>query len=213
VGQAANNALEAVADPTRLRIMRHLAASESASIGELAQSTGVHANTVRSHTAALERAGVLARERAVPKGRGRPPLRFRLRDDTPPPGADAHGLAAVLAAALGRPRGKRTLGRLRSLGAAWGRDRAGGDRELVDGLARLGFRARVEGDRLELFACPCPLVAPAHPETICHVALGAVNGILADSGRCVEAGAHDPQRRRCVLTLGARPQLTESPSN
>jgi predicted ArsR family transcriptional regulator len=207
VGQAVNTAFEAVADPIRLRIMRHLTAHGSASIGELAQSTGVHANTVRAHTAALARAGVLARERALPEGRGRPPLRFRLRDDTPAPCADAHGLAAVLAAALGRPRGTRALARLRSLGAAWGRDRAGGDGELVDGLARLGFRARVEGDRLELAACPCPLVAPTHPETICHVALGAVNGILADSGRRVEAGAHDPQRRRCVLTLAQRPQL------
>jgi predicted ArsR family transcriptional regulator len=206
VGQAANKTLEAVADPIRLRIMRDLAARGSASIVELAQSAGVHANTVRSHAAALERAGVLDREPAIPEGRGRPPLRFRLRDDTPPLGADAHGLAAVLASALGRPHGAWALARLRSLGAAWGRDRAGGDRELVNGLARLGFRARVEGDRVELAACPCPLVAPAHPEAICRVAHGAANGILTDSGRSVRAVEHDPQRRRCVLTLGSRRQ-------
>ena len=188
--------------------MRHLTAHRSASVGELAQSTGAHANTVRAHIAALERAGVLDREPAIPKGRGRPPLRFRLRDDTPPPGAESHGLASVLAAALGRPRGARALERLRSLGAAWGRDRAGGDRELVDGLARLGFRARVDGDRVELAACPCPLVAPTHPEAICHVAHGAANGILTESGRYVQAADHDPQRRRCVLTLGERLQLS-----
>jgi predicted ArsR family transcriptional regulator len=201
VGQA-SRAFDAIADPIRLRIMRHLAARGSASIGELAQSTGAHANTVRAHAAALERAGVLDRVSAIPKGRGRPPIRFRLRDDTPPPGADAHGLAAVLAAALGRPRGPRALARLRSLGAAWGRERPGGDRELVDGLARLGFHARLDGDRVELTACPCPLVAPAHPEAICHVAHGAANGILCDSGRRVQAAEHDPHRRRCVLTLG-----------
>jgi predicted ArsR family transcriptional regulator len=207
VGQAADRAFEAVADPVRLGIIRDLAARGSASIVELAHSTGVHANTVRSHAAALERAGVLAREPAIPEGRGRPPLRFRLRDDTPPPGADPHGLAAVLAAALGRPRSARALARLRSVAAAWGRDRAGGDRELVDGLARLGFRARVDGDRVELAACPCPLVAPAHPEVICQLADGAANGILADSGRRVRAVEHDPQRRRCVLTIDRPLQL------
>jgi predicted ArsR family transcriptional regulator len=198
VGQAASTLFEAVADPTRLRIMRHLTAHGSASIVELARSTGAHANTVRAHAAALERAGVLDREAAPPKGRGRPALRFRIRDDTSPPGAETHGLASVLAAALG----PRALARLRSLGAAWGRERAGGERELVDGLAWLGFRARLEGDRVELTACPCPLVAPAHPEAICHVAHGAANGLLADSGRCVRAAEHDPRRRRCVLTLG-----------
>jgi predicted ArsR family transcriptional regulator len=202
VSQAASNLFEAVADPIRLRIMRHLTAHGSASVVELAQSTGAHANTVRAHAAALERAGVLDRQAATPRGRGRPALRFRIRDDTPPPAADAHGLAAVLATALGQPRGARALARLRSLGTAWGRDRAGGNRELVDGLAGLGFRARVEGDRVELAGCPCPLVAPAHPEAICHVAQGAANGILADSGRHVRAVHHDPQRRRCVLTLG-----------
>jgi predicted ArsR family transcriptional regulator len=203
VGQPAGNVLEAVADPIRLRIMRHLTRHGSASVAELAQSTGAHANTVRSHTAALERAGVLDREAASPKGRGRPPLRYRIRDDTPPPAAEAHGLAAVLAAALGRPAGAGALARLRAFAAAWGRDHAGGDRELVDGLARLGFRARVEGDRVELAGCPCPLVAPAHPEAICHVAQGAANGLLAGGGRRVRAAEHDPRRRRCVLELGA----------
>jgi predicted ArsR family transcriptional regulator len=201
VRQAANNVIEAVADPVRLRIMRHLTARGSASVVELAQSTGAHANTVRAHTAALERAGILDREPATPKGRGRPPLRYRLRDETTPAGAEAHGLAAVLATALGRPRGARALARLRSLGADWGRDRAGGDPGLVDGLARLGFRARLQGDRVELAACPCPLVAPAHPESICHVVQGAADGLLAGSGRRVQAVEHDPRRRRCVLTL------------
>jgi predicted ArsR family transcriptional regulator len=202
VGQAANRVFEAVADPTRLRILRHLAARGSASIVELAESAGVHANTVRSHAAALERAGVLERDVAVPKTRGRPTLRFRLRDETPPPAVEPHGLATLLATALGRPRSPRALGRLRSLAATWGRDQPGGNPELVDGLARLGFRARVEGDRVELAACPCPLVAPTHPETICQLAHGAANGILTDSGRRVRLASHDPQRRRCVLTLG-----------
>lgn len=179
--------------------MRCLAARGPASVVELADSTGVHANTVRAHATALERAGVLDRERSTPSGRGRPPLRFRLREDTLPPGTDPHSIASVLASALGRPTGARALARLRSLAAAWGRDWAGGSADLVEGLARLGFRARVEGGCVELYACPCPLIAPAHPETICQLAHGAASGIL---GRQIERAAHDPVRRRCTLWLG-----------
>jgi predicted ArsR family transcriptional regulator len=199
VGQDANPVFEAVANPIRLRIMRHLAARGPASVVELADSTGVHANTVRAHAAALERAGVLDRERSSPSGRGRPALRFRLQDDAPPPGADPHGIASVLASALGRPSGVRALARLRSLAAAWARDRPGGGANVVEGLARLGFRARVEGGCVELYACPCPLVAPTHPETICQLAHGAASAIL---GRQIESAAHDPDRRRCTLRLG-----------
>jgi predicted ArsR family transcriptional regulator len=202
MGQATTTALEAVADPIRLRIVRHLAVGGAASVAELARAAGVHANTVRAHVAALERRGVLHRAPSVARGRGRPALRFRLHDDAPPPDADPHGLAKVLASLVGRPRGTRGLARLRSAGAAWGRGRAGGGRELIGGLGQLGFRARIDGDRLELSACPCPLVAPAHPETVCQLAQGAANGILAGSGRRVVAAEHDPERRRCTLVLG-----------
>jgi DNA-binding transcriptional ArsR family regulator len=51
--------LEAVADPVRLTIVRHLARHDSATLSELADAAGVHLNTVRAHVAALERAGVL----------------------------------------------------------------------------------------------------------------------------------------------------------
>jgi predicted ArsR family transcriptional regulator len=203
MGQAAPTALEAVADPIRLRIVRHLAVGGTASVAELARAAGVHANTIRAHVAELERHGILHRAPSVPRGPGRPALQFRLHDDAPPPDTDPHGLAKVLASLAGRPRGTRALARLRSAGAAWGRGRAGSGHELIQGLAQLGFRARIDGDRLELSACPCPLVAPAHPETVCQLAHGAVNGILAGSGRRVLAADHHPERRRCTLDLGS----------
>ena len=51
--------LDAVADPVRLRIVRHLADGGSATLAELADVAGVHPNTIRSHVAALEAADVL----------------------------------------------------------------------------------------------------------------------------------------------------------
>ncbi|HWT23855.1 MAG TPA: helix-turn-helix domain-containing protein [Solirubrobacteraceae bacterium] len=213
MGQGPRRAFEAVADPVRLRIVRHLAARGAATVAELSRAAAVHPNTTRAHLAALEDADVVLREAEAPQGRGRPALRFRLHEDRPPPGADLHGLAEVLAAAVGRPRG-RALARLRRLGGHWARRlprTRGAGREasialdVADVLARLGFRARLCPDRVELSACPCPLVAPDHPATVCALAHGAADGILAAAGLGVRSAAHDPVNRRCVLWLHADP--------
>jgi predicted ArsR family transcriptional regulator len=208
VGQAFSRALDAVADPIRMRIVRHLAARGPASIAELARAAGVHANTARAHLSALERAAVVLREPEAPRGRGRPALRFRLREDAPPPGADLRALAELLAAAVGRPRGPR-LARLRELGTGWGhrvRPRAAGERdpahELAEGLSRLGFRARLSGNQVELSACPCPLISPDHPEIVCTLAQGAAAGLVAHAGLNVRSASHEPAHQRCVLVLG-----------
>jgi predicted ArsR family transcriptional regulator len=198
--QGLGKAFEAVADPIRMRIVRHLSRHGQATIGELADAAGVHANTARTHVAGLERDGVLRRVAPLTRRRGRPELRFGLQEGAPPVELDPHALAEVLAAAAGPPRGARALGRLRAVGAAWGRRRRHDD--VVGGLARLGFRARLDGDRLLLSGCPCPLVAPDHPETVCQLAQGAASGLLATAGRDVRAAEHDPARRCCTLLIG-----------
>jgi predicted ArsR family transcriptional regulator len=204
MGQGPGDGFEALADPIRLLIARHLAAHGPAPVAELARVVGAHPNTVRAHTAALERAGLVQREGAAARGRGRPVVLFRLHDEMPPPDADRHALAGLLASAAGGARAGRAVAKLRSIGAAWARERAGGDREVVDGLGRLGFRTRVDGERVLLWACPCPLVAEHYPELVCEIAYGAADGILAGSGRRVRRAEHDPARRRCVLHLGNR---------
>jgi DNA-binding transcriptional ArsR family regulator len=71
--------LEAVANPIRLRIVRSLSESESASLDELAQAVSAQRNTVRAHLRALMGAGVVARLPGQSDGRlGRPPARYRL---------------------------------------------------------------------------------------------------------------------------------------
>src|ERR671935_1541945 len=111
--------LEALADPIRLRIVRRLARAGSASLPELAAAAGVHRNTVRPHLATLERAGMVVRGRSRPEGRGRPAVRYRLRDEWALPTADFRGLAALLAAALERAGADER--QLRALGEDWGR--------------------------------------------------------------------------------------------
>jgi DNA-binding transcriptional ArsR family regulator len=77
--------LEAVANPIRLRIVRHLSDCESASLDDLSKAVSAQRNTVRAHLRALIGAGVVARLPGQSDGSlGRPPARYRLdRRDIP----------------------------------------------------------------------------------------------------------------------------------
>src|SRR3954470_1550578 len=92
--------LDAVADPIRLRVVRHLAETSTATLPELARAAGVHLNTVRPHVQALEDADVVTRQAQAPHGRGRPPVAYRLAAGWTPPTTDFLGLAELLAATL-----------------------------------------------------------------------------------------------------------------
>jgi predicted ArsR family transcriptional regulator len=204
--------LDAIADPIRLRIVRHLADHPGASLPELAEAAGVHINTARPHAAALERAKVIQREPAAPSGRGRPRLGYRLRPGWSPPTADFRGLAELLAAAVLRIGPDADA--LRTVGEEWGRflhGRPGGHdvhTDLPHALAQLGFEASVDGRTVQLRSCPCPLVLPDRPELVCGLATSVVEGVLSGSGSdmTVAGGSHDPERRRCALELRRTPR-------
>jgi predicted ArsR family transcriptional regulator len=206
------NRLDSLADPVRLRIVRHLADSPGATLPELATAAGVHLNTVRPHALALQEAGVVTRAPAAPEGRGRPRVGYRLADDWSPPTTDYLGLAELLAAAVLRA-GQGT-GELRALGREWGRYLQGRpgtqdfERDLPIALERLGFHARVEGRTLHLSACPCRRVLPDRPELVCELAVGVAEGLLTGSGSDLRVAArrHDPERRRCTVELAPRPR-------
>jgi DNA-binding transcriptional ArsR family regulator len=84
--------LEAVANPIRLRIVRHLSGVESASLDELSTEVAAQRNTVRAHLRALIAAGVVARLPGQSEGRlGRPPARYRLERREQPRGMVGRG--------------------------------------------------------------------------------------------------------------------------
>jgi predicted ArsR family transcriptional regulator len=199
--------LDAVADPVRLRIVRHLARSGSATLAELADAAGVHFNTIRGHVAALEAADVLESAPRPASGPGRPAAEYRLVDGWALASTDFLELAGLLAAAL--VRNAPDLAALRETGADWGRFMAGrpGRRdaavEVPRALERLGFHATVVDDVVSISGCPCAVVSPDHPEIVCALATGLVEGILAATGSDRRVGEHDaaPERRRCTLRL------------
>jgi predicted ArsR family transcriptional regulator len=203
------NRLEALSDPVRLRLVRHLERTGEASLQELADAAGVHLNTVRPHVAELEEDGALVRVAETPVGRGRPPLRYRLAPGWTLPSSDFRGLAEVLAASLAREGADSA--QLRAVGEEWGRyllGRPGSrdiERELPLALERLGFDACVERGMLKLAGCPCPLVLPDGPELICELAIAVADGVLAGAGSPLRVTRrhHDPERRVCTVQLHA----------
>jgi predicted ArsR family transcriptional regulator len=199
-------ALEALSDPTRLRIVRRLAEGP-ARLEDLAEAAGVHPNTVRAHVASLQESGVVEQEAAESDGRGRPPLRYRLEPGWTPPTTDFGGLAELLAATLVRTDAPEDL--LRAVGREWGRYLLGRpgvhdlDRELPRALERLGFEPSLEDGRLTLRACPCRLILPGRPKVLCGLAVAVVEGMVEASGTelRVADSTHDPEARCCSVTL------------
>jgi predicted ArsR family transcriptional regulator len=192
--------------PVRRAIVER-AAEGPATLPELAQAAGIHLNTARTHVTALEVEGALQAVHSPPAGRGRPPLRYRLADDFTLPTTDFRGLAELLATAVAR--GNQSPEELQRVGEDWGRYLAGRpgtqelERVLPAALERLGFDARLEGDRLMLSACPCLLVSPGRPELICNMAIAVTEGVLAGAGSDLRVTArdHDPERRHCAAVL------------
>jgi predicted ArsR family transcriptional regulator len=203
--------LDAVADPVRLRIVRHLARHDSATLGELADAAGVHLNTVRAHVAALEEAAVLDSTQKPATGPGRPATEYRLADGWGLSSTDFLELAGLLAAALVRTHPDAEA--LRATGADWGRYLVGrpGRHDVATqvprALERLGFHADVAGETVHISGCPCAVVSPDHPEVVCALATGLVDGVLAASGSDVRVVEHDahPDHRRCTLRLTRSP--------
>ena len=192
--------IDALANPVKLRLIRHLERSADASLQELARAAGVHLNTARQHVAELEGAGAIVRVGGTPAGRGRPALRYRVAPGWAPPTQNFRGLAQVLATTLAHDGA--TKDELRAAGVEWGRHFRG---DLPLALEQLGFDACVHGNTVELADCPCPCMLSDQPELICELAIGVTDGVLAGSGSPLHVvkRTHDPERRSCSAELSA----------
>src|SRR3954466_12479882 len=118
-----NGALQAVGHPVRLRVLQRLGNGDTASVTELADSAGVHENTVRAHVAVLEDAGLIVGEARPVAGPGRPGIQYRLTPKGERLDYDFLGLAELLAAVVGRA--GLPPEQLREVGREWGRYLAG----------------------------------------------------------------------------------------
>jgi predicted ArsR family transcriptional regulator len=189
-----------------------------ATLAELTGTTGLHANTLREHLDAMVRDGLVRREPAPRRGRGRPAWRYAPVPGPAAPGAEYAGLAAALAAAIHRT-SVTPVDDAVAAGAEWGHELArstgrpadrshlAARRQVVAVLGGMGFDPRTDGDAALVRLTSCPLLAAArrYPDVVCGVHAGIARGAIAeygadDSGVALTAFA---EPGACLLRLTA----------
>ena len=193
--------LKALGDNTRYAIYLELARSpRPLTTADVAESLDLHANTVRPHLERMRDVGLLVVETEGRGGVGRPQHRYSIAPDAPSLGLEppampllAAMLAGVAAASGAAPEEAAEVGRLQGRAAAARLvPAAAGDDEpddaevcleaLVADLSRLGFDPEVAADRegvtVAFAHCPFAALAEAHPEIVCHLHRGMVEGIV-----------------------------------
>jgi predicted ArsR family transcriptional regulator len=197
--------------PTRERILEVLRArSEPTSLAELSAASGLHVNTVRGHLGELLDVGTVSRTRAPAIGRGRPAWLYVADGPDPAPGTEYAGLATALALGLERSSKSPSADAVQA-GEAWGRTLAAqvpadtdAATRVVRVLERMGFAPRrSERGVVRLTRCPLLQAARAHPDVVCGVHLGIVQGVLAESRAASSSARLEPFAGpgACLLTL------------
>jgi predicted ArsR family transcriptional regulator len=210
--------LKALGDNTRYAIYLELARSPvPLATSEIAETLGLHVNTVRPHLERMREVGLLDLAAGTKGSVGRPQHRYSLAADAPalgfePPAfpvlarmllqlAKAAGLDEVDAADAGRQQG--VLDAARS-----------GDEDCVTALtaelAELGFDPAVledpQGATIAFTHCPFRDLAEAHPELVCNLHRGLVEGFVDTiGGGRVEAFHALADRTPCQVEVALAP--------
>lgn len=189
---------------------------------EVSRQVGLHPNTTRFHLDALVEAGLAQRvseQRDVP---GRPRTLYSASADSRRVGERSYQLLAQILTSFVASQTRRPGEAARKAGYAWGRflterpapfrriDAAAATREVVAELDGIGFApeaARAGRERQILLRhCPFREAAEAHPDVVCNVHLGLMQGMFDTLDAPVEAVRLDPlvEPSLCVTHLAAR---------
>ncbi|MGI8758585.1 MAG: helix-turn-helix transcriptional regulator [Acidimicrobiales bacterium] len=201
--------LKALGDNTRYAIYLELARSPAPrSTAEVAEALELHPNTVRPHLERMREVGLLTVGADSRGGVGRPQHLYSLAPEAPSLGlepppmpllarmlagvAASVGVAGEEAAEVGREQGRAAAG---AVGAPWAPTGGGGDGDeatsacveaLTAELARLGFDPAVAGDdesiSIAFSHCPFAELARDHPEIVCQLHRGMVEGFVEELG-------------------------------
>lgn len=192
---------------SRAAILRLVSAEPGLTSAEIVNRTGLHPSTVQAHLERLVAAKLLVRARASAGAPGRPPWRYRAATPIPAPApyrALARALLDHLAAAGGGTPAATAAGR------SWGRqlaDLTAGEGDpaatAVEVLRQLGFDPRhpagnngagvatgdgagtAAGDgavEVHLHTCPFLELVGAHPDVMCGLHAGMIQGVLQAAG-------------------------------
>jgi predicted ArsR family transcriptional regulator len=207
--------LKALGDNTRYAIYLELARSpiplSTADIGDI---LGLHVNTVRPHLERMREVGLLAVASHATGEVGRPQNRYSLAPDAPSLGLEPPSLPTlartVLAAAH---RAGLSADELADAGRDEGRDRArrwepgsAPLEALIVEQARLGFDPEVidldDGAVMAFAHCPFRDLAEEHPELVCSLHCGLVEGLVDEIGGAEVSAFHSiADRTPCQVEL------------
>ena len=209
--------LKALGDNTRYAIYLELARSSSPrSTAEVAETLGLHPNTVRPHLERMREVGLLDVATDARGTVGRPQHRYSLAADAPSLGLEPPTfplLARMLAeaAAAAGVAGPDAVEASRDQGRAMAAGRGGAKcvAALVAALDDLGFDPAMGGDddaaRIVFTHCPYRELAEAHPELICNLHRGLIEGFVAERGDAEVTGFGTlVDRDPCQVELAAR---------
>jgi predicted ArsR family transcriptional regulator len=205
---------------SRARVLDLLrAANGPLGVQGVADRAGLHANTARFHLEGLVDAGLATREPQPRETPGRPSMAYRASDVDRPMGQRRYRLLAemltsVIAGMVPQPQAAAT-----EAGREWGRylteqppPYQGVTAEqavvkLAAALEEIGFAPEVvaesAGYRLRLRQCPFREVAEQHPDVVCAMHLGLLQGVLQQSRAPVRADDLQPfaEPGSCVARL------------
>lgn len=173
-----------------------------ATVDEVATVVGRHPNTTREHLDALRSTGRVTRLAVQPHGRGRPAYRYQAARAGADTGSLYAGLVSVLAEELVRTSPDPVSSAVHA-GRSWSRTLASGPdaatpspitsesarRQVVADLTALGFAPQSDARTtvVRLRACPVLESARRHPDIVCAVHRGLVEGLTERYG-------NDPQQ-------------------
>ena len=212
--------LKALGDNTRYAIYLELArAPKPLATAEVAESLGLHANTVRPHLERMREVGLLE---VVVDSRGtvgRPQHRYSLAPEAPALGFEppafpvlARMLLRVAAAAQVPVAEAVDAGREHGALDAMRPDRRGACEEALNAeLSALGFDpasvADDDGFTVAFTRCPFRELAEANPELVCNLHRGLVEGFVEARGDGAVVDFHDISHRLpCQVEIATSPR-------
>ena len=222
-GIRADPAVDPALGESRASVLKALRAAQGpVGVVELAESVGLHANTVRFHLHALVTAGLVVREAEDRDHPGRPRTMYTASPEGGRTGPRSYRLLAQVLTGYVASHASDGLDGARRAGFAWGRyltERpppfrdVGADaavHELVGALDDLGFAPKeaVAGSERQIHIHNCPFreTALEHLDVVCSVHLGLMQGLLAELDAPLAASGLDAfvEPSLCVAHLGLR---------